>query len=428
MTVLQFRQVLAKVMAPIKDGHSGFFRFSAGFSDSRGGEISALLDEAKQFPLALTFESNRAFVVLNQGLDERVTPGMEVVAVNGQSVRKVLEGILPLLAQDGDSRTFRTYQLGISGGFFRQAAAGRRAGFSEAYRLYVANPPSFRTTLRDPLTRKTLVVDLAGVTRAEAEVNAEQNQVNRDVLSGLRTLRAARQSGTRYFDGDAIAVMPAYQENFLQAAFADLRSKGTKALIIDMRGNTGGGDVYPGILYSYLTSTEFRSNEPSYMKAITGANRASEIDMVTDTYYGSDAGIWKPDPNGGWRMTEKYQMIGVRQPSEPHFGGRVYVLIDGGTFSAASAFCAIADFYKRAVFIGEETGGVGGGAGGDNGPILPESHLYVGFPREAEFSVGARRRGTLPTHAVVQTVADLAKGRDTALEFTLALIRNGKEH
>jgi hypothetical protein len=352
---------------------------------------------------------------------------MEVVAVNGQSVRKVLEGILPLLAQDGDSRTFRTYQLGISGGFFRQAAAGRRAGFSEAYRLYVANPPSFRTTLRDPLTRKTLVVDLAGVTRAEAEVNAGQNQVNRDVLSGLRTLRAARQSGTRYFDGDAIAVMPAYQENFLQAAFADLRSKGTKALIIDMRGNTGGGDVYPGILYSYLTSTEFRSNEPSYMKAITGANRASEIDMVTDTYYGSDAGIWKPDPNGGWRMTEKYQMIGVRQPSEPHFGGRVYVLIDGGTFSAASAFCAIADFYKRAVFIGEETGGVGGGAGGDNGPILPESHLYVGFPREAEFSVGARRRGTLPTHAVVQTVADLAKGRDTALEFTLALIRNGKE-
>ena len=129
-------------------------------------------------------------------------------------------------------------------------------------------------------------------------------------------------------------------------------------------------------------------------------------------------------------MTEKYPMIGVRKPSENHFDGTVYVLMDGGTFSAASAFCATTDFYKRAIFIGEETGGVGGGAGGlDIGPTLPESHLHVGIPHEAEFSIfdkPNRRRGTLPTHAVVQTVEDLANGRDTALEFTLELIRSGK--
>jgi hypothetical protein len=37
-----------------------------------------------------------------------------------------------------------------------------------------------------------------------------------------------------------------------------------------------------------------------------------------------------------------------------------------------------------------------------------------------------RRRGTLPKHAVRQTVDDLAKGRDTVLEFTRELIRRGK--
>jgi hypothetical protein len=36
-----------------------------------------------------------------------------------------------------------------------------------------------------------------------------------------------------------------------------------------------------------------------------------------------------------------------------------------------------------------------------------------------------RRRGALPKRAVMQTVDDLAKGRDTVLEFTRELIRSG---
>jgi len=37
-----------------------------------------------------------------------------------------------------------------------------------------------------------------------------------------------------------------------------------------------------------------------------------------------------------------------------------------------------------------------------------------------------RRRGTLPKYPVTQTIGDLARGRDTGLEFTLELIRSGK--
>ena len=151
---------------------------------------------------------------------------------------------------------------------------------------------------------------------------------------------------------------------------------------------------------------------------------------VTDAYFGSAAGIWKPDPNGGWLMTEKYPIIGVQKPSENHFDGTVYVLIDGGSFSATAEFAATADFYKRATFIGEETGGAAeGDTGGDIGPTLPESHLHPRVPGEAYFSVvdkSNRRRGTLPKHAVMQTIDDLARGRDTVLEFTRELIRSGK--
>lgn len=135
MTILRFRNVLAPVVAAIKDGHTGF-------RDDEGDEISAVLASAKQFPLALKFESRRAFVVLNQAPDDRVKPGMEVLAMNGQSLAAILQRILPNLPQDGDIRTGKMYGLGFSSAFHRRRSPGR-TGFSESYRLYVGNPASF---------------------------------------------------------------------------------------------------------------------------------------------------------------------------------------------------------------------------------------------------------------------------------------------
>jgi len=450
MTVLQFHNVVAPVLAAIKT-HSGITRY-------QGDEISALVASSRLFPLALTFESERAIVVLNRGRDERVRPGMEVLAINGQSLAEILRRILPNLPQDGDVRTRHMYELGFSESVRPWTPSGT-AKFGEAYRLYIGDPSSFRTTLRDPQTGRTIDVDLAGVTNAAMVINEnpavrqvnqiqeyaqlEQNPVNRDVLAGIRTLRdlGPRQS-IRYLESEdaAVLMVAAFGGNFpdfLKEAFAGLRSKGTKNLIIDLRGNTGGSARYVALLFSYLTSKEFRQFERVYAKTYAPSFRqytsVGEIDPVTDSYWG--LGFWKPDPNGGWLKWEKSTVIGVQKPSENHFDGAVYVLIDGGVISAGSVFSAMADFHKRATFIGEETGGAAqGGAGvgaayGELSPTLPASHLNVDIPGEAYFTVADpnnRRRGTLPKHAVRQTVDDLAKGRDTVLEFTRELIRSGK--
>jgi len=251
MTILQFRKVLAPVLAAIRDGHTAFASY-------QGDEISSVVDSAKQFPLALKFESKRAFVLLNQGLDDRVKPGMEVLSINGRSLPEILQRILPNLTSDGDIQTWKMYQRGMwandirSRDFFQVGRNGR-TGFGEAYRLYVEDPPRFQTTVRVPHTRKVFVMDLAGVTAAEAAVNVETNPVNHDVLTGLGTLRIGIGGGglppIRYLDGEDTAILANLWggdfPNVLKNECAEIRSKGTKNLIIDARGNTGGFDIYP---------------------------------------------------------------------------------------------------------------------------------------------------------------------------------------
>ena len=149
--------------------------------------------------------------------------------------------------------------------------------------------------------------------------------------------------------------------DFIEKAFSGLKSRGTKNLIIDLRGNTGGFDVIPVLLFSYLTSKEFRPWERNYVKTYQPSFKQytalGEIDPVTHPYWGSAAGQWKPDPSGGLLMTEKYGQkygsqfvgtIGVQKPSENHFDGTLYVLIDGACFSACSDFTGTNGFDKRA--------------------------------------------------------------------------------
>ena len=433
MTILQFRNVLARVLAAIKCGHTEF-------TNHQGNEISAVLDLAKQFPLAIKFESTRAFVVLNQGIDRRVKPGMEVLAINGESLADILRRILPNQNRDGDIRTGQMYDLGFSRAFHRAPPTLGRTSFGESYRLYIGDPGTFKTTLRDPHTQNPVVVELPGVTKAEAVINAEKNPVNRDVLTGMRSLQALGDKlSIRYLDDENAAILrvPWFSDfdDFVARSFAELKRKGTKNLIIDLQGNSGGYDRSTPLLLSHVLTKEFRIFERVHMTTYQPSFRQyTDRDFTPETgfpEFSPDSGFLKPDPRGCWLLTEKKEGNGVYKPAENHFGGTLYVLMDGGSFSASADFCATLAFHKRATLIGEETGGAaeGNNSGVEIGLTLPESQLHIKIPTYRYSNVvdkGNRRRGTLPAHAVTQKMDDLAKGRDSVLEFTLELIRSGK--
>src|SRR5215210_7293731 len=68
--------------------------------------------------------------------------------------------------------------------------------------------------------------------------------------------------------------------------------------------------------------------------------------------------------------------------NKPTFTGKVFILINGGSFSTTSEFLSQAHFHKRATFIGEES--AGGYYGNSSGfmPVvtLPNTKLAVRVP------------------------------------------------
>ena len=117
--------------------------------------------------------------------------------------------------------------------------------------------------------------------------------------------------------------------------------------------------------------------------------------------------------------------MGLQQPKENSFRGKVYFLIDGRSFSGAAEFAAIAKSEHRGIFIGEETGGgyYGNTSGSEVFVNLPATQISCRIPvinymlavKKARFS----DRGVLPDYPVYPTIFDLLEKTDRQLDFAI---------
>ncbi|HEY0987746.1 MAG TPA: S41 family peptidase [Kofleriaceae bacterium] len=206
-----------------------------------------------------------------------------------------------------------------------------------------------------------------------------------------------------------------------------MREKATKVLVIDLRGNGGGDDMYGALLVSYLTDKPFRYFDHIRIKTIDPSFKAY-TDLSADDQRGLREGT-TPDPAGGFLATEKlHPGITEQPPGKYPFLGQTIVLINGRTFSTAADFCAVAHHLKRATFVGEETGGAYHGNNSGDMPrlTLPSSKMQVLVPLFEYWNAvpghDGKRRGTRPDLQVETTAANLLRGVDEQRDAALKLV------
>lgn len=408
-TKFEFISILAEALAEVRDGHLRL---------EYDPQTTLELASARLFPLRLAIENKKAIVVFNDTPhDQMVQPGMELVAINGHPMNKLIELLLKKIGGDGFVETGKL--------------RGLERSFASYYWLFVDQSPTFELTLRSK-DDQLLTVKLEGVINKERTPNRANNPINTAALNNFTIPGTQKRNiNLSFLQEDKIAYLSIRSfdvEDFkpdLDSNMQTIRSKAPRALILDLRGNGGGVDQYGAYLVAQFMDQPFRYFESIHLKSIDPSFTKWKPQTYEDLKNGTTS-----DGKGGYLVTPKlHDGVGEQMPASHPFKGKLIVLVNGGTFSTATDASAILQSSKRAVFIGEETGGTAeGNTSGLNAKVvLPHSgmnvkiHMYGYWNALENFKKG---RGVIPAYLVDNKISDLIQGVDAQKNKAIELAKN----
>jgi hypothetical protein len=372
MPLLSYYALIRYVISEIKDGHTSVFLPS--------GINKAFLAQAKLFPIWLHFIGDKAFTY---GAANGLPAGTIINKVDHKNIRKLRQELFRYISSDGNDQSVKYADMNTG-----------ESPFCYLYFLVYGEKSSFEINYTRP-------DGISGDTVLQA------------VLLGNIQLRPKQQKITQFlklsYTPDSIAIMSVKtflnslldetHENFqffMQSAFRELADKHVKKLVIDVRDNGGGHDINGIILDSYLTDRAFH-----YVASIRSTN--GEITGDND--------------------------LALQRPAADHFQGKVFILMNGKSFSTAADFCAVAQNISNAKVVGEESGG--GYHGTTSGPrstlYLPNTQIRVNIPLWESFNsvrpVKYKDRGVMPDYLVIPTIDNVLQNKDVQLDFALKMAR-----
>jgi C-terminal processing protease CtpA/Prc len=378
-TKLEFAKKILFIISEIQDGHTG--------SNISSLLVKSYLESIKLFPLYLYFVDNKAFVSCTN--TDGLPVGTEILSIDNKPILDIRKQLFNYLPSDGSIETKKNQTLNNNG------------AFPFLYRWIFGVAESFSIKYR-ATEGEIKMVQVPAQLASDFECGTTSRPASSPMLTlgypksgvGLLTIKT--------FDRSRLKGPDQHFEKFLAKSFSELNEKNVKNLIIDLRDNAGGQDEYGPLLYSYLTSKPFR-----YYRSIESTSKVFE--------------------------KEENPLLTTLQPHTKNFGGKVFILINGLSFSTTAEFCAIAKSNERAIFIGEETGGgYYGNTSGQTMKIeLPNSRVQVIIPKLKYVNqVRASKysdRGIIPDYQVSTDVQNYVNGMDVPLQYTYDLIDRSKK-
>ncbi|WP_299226852.1 S41 family peptidase [uncultured Psychroserpens sp.] len=401
MTSNSFAGVVMPIIAELRDGHAQVF-----LSDLDVVEGNVF------FPLKFVFINKTPFVIENFS-DQQIDLGAKIISINGTEAKDFFDEIIPYLHRDGDIETVRYKRLQNTTYLTRVLVALDMA--KETYNITLSDNGKIKSYSLNGLSQQ----DYIGK-KKKRTVKFEPLQFKEiDSLDATALLDINTFNPSYYDKGEFY--------NRIDDIISDLDKGNYKNLIIDLRNNIGGEDSYQMYLLRYLLESKFSMNaEITFMQ--------NNYKFLPDgKHYDIDPKCFKKNDKGTYDATEylwkDHPTLGEFIPFSNRFRGRVIVLINGFTFSAGSDFAAMLHFHKRAIFIGQETGGsyIGNVSGFIPTLKLPNSGVYVNIPlisiKRPFFNSNFTNRGVLPDIEVNSSLEDVLNSKDQIFQEAINYLK-----
>lgn len=417
MTELQFRRAIEPAIDHIGCGHTDLYA-SKAFTRFRKR------NPLKPFPVDAIVLNNHLYVRENRSTDTTVRRGNEIVKINGRSAQAVLERIYSYISSDGYNQTFKPFVIntGSFGSYYTLAFGADSVVHELTLRdtTGAMKTLSFRTRpdhikpRLDSLDKRTIP---AGKPKRKPATEIRPDELrsltfsDRDTTTAILTISSFSGGGQRGF----------FKESFQKLA----TQKRIKNLIVDVRGNLGGSSGASLNLVSYLVGKPFQA----YTQVDAPVRQVS-----FNEYLGWK--FWRfflrnffthRTAEGTFRRTGE---TGIIKPVRRNgFKGRMFLLINGGTFSAASIFASLTKHNAptRVTVVGRETGGGEFGCNAFTSPYmsLPETGVQLRLPLyKIVLAISGQDmgHGLIPDVPVAYTLPAVMAGRDLDVEAVYNLL------
>ncbi|TXF78919.1 S41 family peptidase [Chryseobacterium sp.] len=433
----EFYEKLAPVIASVRQGH---LRLVAPDKRLTKKEIKEIMKQKGLFGrYNYVVDQDRLFVKDNADRIPNMEVGTELLKINEVPVSELLAKYRPFVNSDGYNTTFQKYSMArIWPGFFTA-----ENGILDSVQIesrYHGQIGTFwlkreKTTKED---RKKEEEQNKKLTKSENGKTKDYNIItksfNRDLQFPTKDSTVAYMK-IKTFSGT-------FSKKFYKESFATLKNSPAKYLIIDMRDNLGGSLSEINNLYSYLVNEKF-----TFINDIEITKRSS---MFQANYFSEFPAVSTPIAVLGYpfyligtavstkKVGDRFYLrnngvFALKKPKDNNFKGKIYVLINGSSFSAASILPAKLKGDKRAFLVGEETGGANDGtvAGRYSTKKLPNSRLYLPIGLmliQPHIEFTDTKKGVLPDQEILPTTQQILEKKDVQLEWIMEDIKNKALH
>lgn len=428
---------LAPIIAQIKEGHLRLYSRGKRLTKDETKYLKTQKGLLSQFNFIL--DNDRIFVIDNSEKVPNMNVGTEILAIKDIPAKELLEKYKPVNNSDGENETFQKYILARRWPLHFTA----EFGILDSVKLETKYQNEIKTFYlkREKITKeekKKEETDQKKVTKTQKGKTQDYNIVtksyNRDLQFPTKDSTVAYMK-IKTFSGT-------YSKKFYKESFETLKNSRAKYLVLDVRNNLGGSLYEINNLYSYLVSENFQFIDDI---EITSRNSMFQADYFTEIspFFMPFAAIGYPFYLAGTALSVKKNkgkfylknngIFALKKPKQNNFKGKIYVLINGSSFSAASILPSKLKSEKRAFLVGEETGGANDGtvAGRYSTKKLPNSKLYLPIGLmliQPNIEFTNTKKGVIPNAEIIPSLQEILQKKDVQLDWVMEKISKENSH
>ncbi|RDB05527.1 hypothetical protein DVG78_13160 [Runella aurantiaca] len=423
MTEREFRRTVNPVFSYIRCGHTDIY-------PSKQYTKYIKKNKSKELPLSVFWADNQLRITQNRTKDSTLAVGGEITRMDGRPIEKVMKEMWDLIPSDGYNQTFKISVANTNFGSFYRYLYGNDSTFTmtvkdslgKSHNLkisFTAPPKPAKKNAPKPVgaPKPNTVPTTTPIPRPKAPKVDRRRTLNistRDSSVAILDINTFRDGGHR---------------KFYRKSFRTLKQKNIQHLVIDLRANGGGRSDASVNLMSYLLDSTFVVYDT--IDAVRGRPSFNR-------YYGGKLlrfaarNFWSKKISSD-RIRNRSTAKKIRPNKKYGFKGKVYLLTNGGSFSAAAIFPSIIQEYNpRAVVIGRETGGGQYGCNAFISPYLtlPNTKAKVRIPMYKivlNLPGYDKGRGVMPDIPVAYTFQDVFKMKDLDIEKVYELTNSANK-